>query len=528
MTLIDWIIVGVYLAALIGLSFWLSKGQENASDYYLGGRTLSWWSIGLSTMATQLSAVSFISAPAFVGLREGGGLQWLSYEFAVPLAMIFLITVVVPPLYRSGVISIYGYLEDRFGASTRLLLSLVFQFSRAFATGITVYTMALVLSTMVDLPIAATILIAGVAAVVYDFLGGMKAVVWSDVIQMGVLSVGIVVCTVWALDLVGGWSVFWQEVNTARLDAVLASDLGIGADSGGFGLLPMIVGGFFLYASYYGCDQSQAQRALSAKDLSQVKRVLAFNGFARFPLVLLYCGMGLVVGTFAAQDPAFLDMIEAERVDSMMPLFIVHYLPAGIVGLLVAAILSAAMSSLDSALNSLSAASLEDVVQRARSTPMDDATRLATSKALTVFWGAVCIVLAFAADDIAQTVIEAINKVGSLFYGPILATFTLAILTRRTHALGVNLGIAAGVGVNFLLWIFASDVVFWFWWNATGFVTTAVVGYAASHLLRDRSGTARSVLDRIETLPLVSRVNAALALYFVAILAFSASLVFLR
>jgi Na+/proline symporter len=187
MTALDWSIVVLYLGGLITLSYFLGRGQTDQRDYYLSGQKMTWRSVGLSTMATQLGAISFISAPAFVGLRENGGMKWLSYEFGVPLAMLFLIGFIVPPLYRAGVVSIYEYLEKRFAGSTRTLVSLVFQISRSLATGVTIYALGLVLSAALGVPIWVTILITGGVTIVYDMLGGMKAVVYSDVIQMAVI-----------------------------------------------------------------------------------------------------------------------------------------------------------------------------------------------------------------------------------------------------------------------------------------------------------------------------------------------------
>lgn len=475
MNYLDWTVIGLYAAGLIWLSWHLSKGQSTTEDYYLGGKSFKWWQVGLSTMATQLGAVSFISAPAFVGFREGVGLQWLTYEFAVPLAMILLIVVVFPPLYRSGVISIYTYLERRFDKYTRRLLSGVFQFSRAFAAGITVYAVAIVLEAVFGIPLWMNIIIVGIIALVYDFLGGMKAVVISDVIQMGILFIGFLICCWFALDLIGGWDIFVERVDTGRLNAVDFSAIGI-ADGQEFGFWPMVFGGFFLYAAYYGCDQSQAQRILSSMDMKDVKKALLFNGFCRFPTVLLYCFMGLLIGTLAFMTPGFYELIPGDRPDFMVPVFIVEFLPNGIIGLLVAAIMAATMSSLDSALNSLSAATVEDFVIPAKG-PIPVETQFWLSKKYTIFWCVICIILAFAAGNIAPTVIEAINKIGSLFYGPIIATFMLAMLTKSVTGRAINIGILAGVLFNMALWLFFEDVVFWFWWNFTGFAVTAITAF---------------------------------------------------
>lgn len=494
MNYLDWVVITVYAVGLVWLSYNLSKGQTDARDYYLGGNSFKWWQVGLSTMATQLGAVSFISAPAFVGLREGGGLQWLTYEFAVPLAMILLIVVIFPPLYKSGVISIYSYLERRYNATTRKLLSGVFQFSRAFAAGITVYAVAIVLESVFQIPLWVNIVITGVIAIIYDYMGGIKAVIVSDVIQMGILFLGFLFCCYYALDLLGGWENFTANLDQDRLTAVDFSNLGIGSGSE-FGFWPMVLGGFFLYASYYGCDQSQAQRILSSMNMKDVRKALLFNGFCRFPTVLLYCIMGLLIGTLVMTTPSFSSQIPEGQSDYMVPVFIVEYLPNGLIGLLVAAIMAAAMSSLDSALNSLSAATVQDFILPGKDkSEMTDAKQLSLSKKYTLIWGVICVILAFAAGNIAPTIIEAINKIGSLFYGPIIATFLLAMLTSRVTGKAINIGIVAGVLFNFMLWIFFEDVVFWFWWNATGFVVTTTVALILTAAGKDQRET-DSIVD---------------------------------
>ncbi|MEO1628226.1 MAG: sodium/solute symporter [Bacteroidota bacterium] len=410
---LDIFIIIVYSLGLLSLGYFF-KDQKDSKDYFLGGRSFGWFEMGLSTMASQLSAISFISAAAFVGLKANGGMQWLTFEFAVPLAMIFLIVVLIPPLYNAGVVSIYSYLEKRFDLSTRVLISCVFQFSRAFATGIMIYTVALVLSAVMDIPQIATILITGIVTIVYSYQGGMKAVVWGDVIQMLILLAGLLLCIGFGLHHLGGWDVFVESIDEDRLQAV---DFNWGlAEGEEFGFWPMIIGGFFLYASYYGCDQSQAQRSLSGKSLKEVQRALLFNGLFRFPVTLCYCVMGLIIGTFALQTPEFLSQIPSDKPDYMIPIFIINYLPHGIIGLLLVAILAAAMSSLSSAINSLSAASVEDLIGRVwkQGEPMDNEEQMKYSKLMTVVWGIFCLLLAFTAGNIADTVIEAINKVATM------------------------------------------------------------------------------------------------------------------
>jgi len=479
MNLLDYSVIAIYLMGFLLLGHFF-RGSESKEDYFLGGRSFHWFPLSLSTAATQLSAISFISAPAFVGLKDGGGMMWLTYEFAVPLAMLFLMVYLVPPMFKLGIVSVYEYLENRYSASTRVLLSLVFQLSRGFATSVMIYTVALILSNVMSIPMWMTILIIGVVTLIYSYQGGMKAVVIGDMIQMIILFGGIIICLFYGLKYLGGWDQFTSLVDRDRLVAVDFSSMGF-AKGEEFGFWPMLIGGFFLYASYYGTDQSQIQRLFSAKDLSTVRKALLCNGLMRFPVTLTYCIMGLTVGTMVATNADFRSLIPIDKPDLMIPVFIKEYLPHGIIGILMIAILSAAMSSLSSTINSLSAVTVEDLFNRDKKLSNDK--YMAYSKYSALFWGIFCIVFAFFTGDIAKTVIEAINKIGSVFYGPILATFICAIGIKRTHFIGANIGLITGVLFNVYLWLFCPEV-FWFWWNAIGAAVTLFVSVLSSYLIR--------------------------------------------
>ena len=215
MNWLDYIIVAVYILFFLGMGFFF-KENKDSKDYFLGGRSMGWFPLSLSTMATQLSAISFISAPAFVGLKLNGGMKWLTFEFAVPLAMMGIMLLIIPPLFRSGIVSIYEFVERRFSASTRLILSVVFQISRALGTGVMVYTIALILQAVLDIDYIYTILIIGVITIIYSYFGGMKAVVWGDAIQMILLFGGLLVCLVygWYLLQDGGWETVLARKDT--------------------------------------------------------------------------------------------------------------------------------------------------------------------------------------------------------------------------------------------------------------------------------------------------------------------------
>lgn len=483
MTFLDWTIISLYAAGMVVLGWWVGRRQTTSEDYYLAGRRLGWFPIGVSTMATQLGAISFLSAPAFVGLRPGGGMIWLGYELAVPLAMAVLMGVLFPVFHSLRVVSVYEVLERRYDVRVRILVSLVFQVSRGLATGVTIYAAAIVVAVSTSIPLWVTIILIGVVAIVYELFGGIHIDILSDTIQMIVLFLGILVVGASALHLVGGWGAVQELIALDRLKALdwTAHGLGDGKD---FGFWPLLIGGFFLYLSYYGSDQSQVQRELSARSLDACKASLLFNGFFRFPVVLAYCTVGLILGAYVAANPAFLDLLPGGNVDYLVPIFILEMLPPGVVGFVFIAIMAAAMSSLDSSINSLSAASLEDVYKKLVRRVLSNREEIRLSKLFTFVWGIFCVGFAFQVGSISGTVIESINKIGSAFYGPIFAVFLMGITTSRAQPIGAIVGLAVGVGLNLGLWIFAPTVS-WLWWNAFGFLTTAAVilllGRMAAH-----------------------------------------------
>ena len=504
MTGVDWTIIGLYLAAMIGLAVYLGRSQTSEEDYYVGGRNLPWWSVGISTMATQAGLISFVSIPAFVALAEGGGFSWLQYELALPLAMIAVMIVLIPFFRKLELVSVYEYLEGRFSTSVRLTISAIFLLARGGATGITIFTAALVLRECLPLDdvliawlgegadervrgifgfglgMLAIILVVGVVTIIYDTIGGMAGVVYSDVIQMGVLVVGIGLCIYYASDIAGGLG---EALGSFPDDRWRAIEPSLGFSGEPMPFWAFLIGGFFLYASYYGADQSQTQRELSAPSLRDTKRALVVNAVGRFPLMALYALMGVVVGAALVNLPELQGHVQARwdetgSPDSLVPLFIVHELPVGVRAVILAAMLAAAMSSLDSALNSLSASTVRDFLARGRTLTAKQALRL--SKLTTIAWGVVIVVFGLFVNRLGgSTVIEMINRLGSLFYGPILAAFVVGVLSQRAVASGVIIGVLGGVLTNLAIGIFAPDV-HWMWWNLTGFAATYSIALIAS------------------------------------------------
>jgi SSS family transporter len=468
---IDLVILIAYVAAIFGMSFAFARRQRSGDDYFLAGRRMRGSTLAASILANQASAVSLVGAPAFVALRAGGGMSWLQYELALPLAMLAAIGVLLPALRAVPGSSIYAFAERRFGRGTRQALAGAFLLSRGLALGVILYASAIVLAETLGWSVDAALLVVGVTAVVYTSLGGIVADIWSDVLQLALLWGGTLVAAVYVLTRTGLHPL--RAIPLARTETLVLSSAGLG-DGNTFAFWPMLLGGLFLYVSYYACDQSQAQRLLTARDDRQARHALVFNGLFRFPLVLTYCLFGLLLAGLLSVDPALATVMRDRPVDALVPVFITTYLPQGLRGLLLAAILAAAMSSIDSALNSLAAVTLEDVLGRRpeRQPPW-------VGRVTSLLWGLFAVASGMVAARSGAGVLVLVNQVGSAFYGPVLAVFVLGIVTRRVTGRAAVSGLAAGLVANGVLARFAPGVS-WLWWNPAGFLVASAAAVLVS------------------------------------------------
>ena len=463
---LDLAIVALYLLAIVGMSLAFAWRQRTGDDYFLAGRSMGSVPLALSIMANQASAVSLVGAPAFVALRDGGGLRWLQYELAVPLAMLLLSAILLPALRSVPGASIYAYAETRFGRATRRALAGSFLLARGLALGVILYASALVVSEVLGCSVDAALLAVGVFSVAYTSLGGIVADIWSDVLQLALLWGGTFVSAFYLLEHAG------LEVLSAIPEERAATFVLGSPGEDPFSLWPMLFGGLFLYLSYYGCDQSQAQRLLTARTDSVARRALLLNGLLRFPMVLTYCAFGLLLAALLRYDGAFAAVMEGRPADSLVPVFLMNYLPTGLRGLLLAAILAAAMSSIDSALNSLAAVTLDDVfgVDPARQSVW-------WGRATSLTWGLFAVVSGMMFARSGAGILELVNMVGSAFYGPVLAVFVLGVLAPGVTGAAALVGLGAGLAGNLALASFAPTTP-WLWWNPAGFLVAMVAALA--------------------------------------------------
>ncbi len=554
---IDWLVVAGYLAFIVTVGFVAGRGNKQIEDYFLAKRSMPWWVIGLSVMATQASAITLVGT---TGQAYVDGMRFIQIYLALPIAMVILCVTLVPFFYRARVYTAYEYLENRFDGKTRSLTSFLFLLSRALADAVVIYAPSVVLSIVFGLDETTTILAIGLGATVYTAFGGMRAVMWTEFFQMQIIMVGILVCLAVVLfDLPEGVSLsdaITIAGSTGRLETIDFNPDPRVTYTFWSGML----GGLFLMLSYFGCDQSQVQRYLTAKSLTASRLSLLFTAVVKIPMqfVILLTGAMLFVfyqfekppvvfnpvqleraqeslraGEFQeierAYDAAFAERREvalawAESMDAdqtidedaaaqleasfhaadermsaareqagalisevegqpfndtnyIFPMFVLSQLPPGVVGLILVAILAAAMSTVESELNSLSTATVVDFYRRYVKRSASDAHYLIVSRASTVLWGGFATFGALYMGRLGSA-IEAVNRIGSFFYGPILGVFVLAVAVRRANGRGAFAGLIAGI---VSVWLTAElSSISYLYYNLVGCLATVAIGYLIS------------------------------------------------
>jgi len=563
MHLLDWFVVVGYLLWIVIDGLRRTKGATEVEGYFLAHRSLPWWAVGLSVMATQLSAITLVGT---TGQAYADGMRFIQFYFGLPIAMVILSMTLVPFFYRSGVYTAYEYLERRFDVKTRTLASVLFLMGRSMSTGAIISAPAVILSIIFHWNLTLTILAIGVPTIVYTMFGGVQAVTWTDVKQMGVV-IGGLICAVVAL-IVG----LPHDVSVYRA-------LHIAGTAGRMNTIDFhfdpnqtytfwsgILGGLFLHLSYFGCDQSQVQRYLTAKSLNQARSSLLMSAFVKVPLQVLVLMVGVFMflfyvfnpppmlfnaqhrdevarsaraGEFHALETDFQRAFDARRsaaaalasgsegdraaaqdafrqasgdmrtirakasalvgdisggqgynestgdtpkndVNYVFPTFVTTSLPPGLVGLIIAAIFAAAMSATAGELSATSSATVMDIYRRLIRPEAPDAHYLAVSRLATAFWGLVACVVAHVAVQLGS-LIEVVNRIGSIFYGSLLGVFVLALTFRRATGTGAFVGLLTGI-VAVVIFAFspATRSVSYLWHNPIGVGVVLVVGIVVS------------------------------------------------
>lgn len=464
--IVNWIVLLVYLVAMMILGTKVGKSNTSTESYFLGSRKIPWWAIGLSVMATQCSAVSFIGMP---GWGYTSGLRRLTFTFQFPLVMVILMTTFVPFFYNTKVVSIYEYLEKRFGTKSRGLMAFIFLLSRGLQTAVVLFGPALALSMITGADPKVAILIMGVFSIAYTVFGGIAAVIWTDVVQMFVIWLGVILAIlIPVLTVDGGLGTILSNAASNNLICGLDFSLGL---SNPYSFWGGLLGSGFLYLTYLGTDQSQVQRVLTAKSIRETKLSLSLAGFV-VPiqtLAFLFAGICLFT-TFGGQS--------FDNSDYVMLTFITQYLPMGIGGLVTAGAFAAGMSSVDSALNSLATVSVNDFYKKWKPEATDEDC-LKVSRYMTLFWGVFATVFALALGGLGS-VLDLINVIGPMFYPCMLSAFTLAVFCKKSNEKGCIAAIITGLAVD--LYMFLGTDIGSLWWNFFGFLIAFAVGYVVSIL----------------------------------------------
>jgi solute:Na+ symporter, SSS family len=564
MSSIDWLVLGITLTAIVVYGMWKSRGAKNIQGYLLADKELPWYHVGLSVMATQASAITFLSAP---GQAYSDGLRFIQFYFGLPLAMVVLCITFIPMFKKLNVYTAYEYLENRFDNKTRTLTAFLFLLQRGLSTGITIYAPAIILSVILQIDISYTIVFIGVLVITYTVYGGTKAVSYTQLFQMIIIFSGLFMAAYMVVHLLPENVGFTDALHIAgKMERLNAIDTTFDWNNR-YNIWSGIIGGFFLQLSYFGTDQSQVGRYLTGSSVAQSRLGLIMNGLVKIPMQFLILLIGTLVFTFYQfyQPPVFFNQVEIvkienspykkhyqqleaeyalahdeklncvnelvnalhsgdenaidatrtklqeagsksetirKRVTKLMSKnnpradtndsnyvflsFVTQQLPVGIVGLLVAIIFLAAMGSSASGLNSLASTTLVDFYQRMGSRKQEsEGKELAVSRLATVIWGAFCILVALYASKLGN-LIEAVNILGSLFYGTILGIFLVSFYMKKIN--GTNVFIAALIAEAFVVYCWYIDLTAFLWLNVSGCLMVMLLAWLLQTFRREKVG----------------------------------------
>jgi SSS family transporter len=543
---LDWLVMAGWLTLIVSYGMYRGRGSKSTSLYMLAGRSMPWYAMGLSIMATQASAITFIST---TGQAYVDGMRFVQFYFGLPIAMVILSATAVPLFRRANVYTAYEFLERRFDSKTRALASAIFLIQRGLGAGLSLYAPAVVLSVVLGWSDHVTTVLMGGLVVLYTTVGGIKAVTWADVQQMTLILCSLVVALFMAVHLMPHDVSFGDALHLAgasgRLNVVTTH---FNFDDR-YNVWSGLIGGMFLALAYFGCDQSQVQRYLTGRSIAQSRLSLILNAMAKIPMQFFILFIGTMVFVFfqfqkppmlfhpaelrsiekraeypqvkqeydaafqaremaaraylAAQHSGVPGAAAARAADYrgaeakfeavrkkalrlagesndtnfIFLSFVTRYLPAGLVGLIVAVIFSAAMSSTSGEINSLATVTIVDIYRRHVYAGGADKHYVQASRLATLFWGAYAIGFASFGRNFGA-LIEAVNLVGSLFYGGLLGVFVLAFFFKRVGAKGAFYGMLVGEAAIFYAEFFTH--VSFLWFNVIGCVVVVATGFVFS------------------------------------------------
>jgi len=475
---LNWTIVIVYLFGNLLLGYIMSRRVKTSEDYYLGDRSAPWWAIGISVVATYVSALSFLGGPAWA---YGDGMAALAIHVNYPLVIFVVIAVFLPFFFNSGVASIYEYLERRFGATSRTVMSLLFLLTQTITAASILTATAVVVTYVTGIPATTAIWLMTGIVMVYTLMGGMNAVIWTDVLQGVILFIGAGIIL---FALLGNVSPMSDALTTLAESGKL-NPINTDLD---FTVAPTIWAGVLamtlFHITVYGSNQMMVQRALAAKNIGDAKKSYLLMGFAAFFIYFMFFFVGALLYVHFKGKPF-------EQPNEIILIFAQSLAIPGLMGILAAAVLSASMSSLSSAFNSLATVSVTDLYQKFFKKSGSEKHYLLMSRVFTFFWGLMVIPMAYAFINSGGSILEALSKVGSYFVGAKLAMFGMGFFSKHVTERGLLIGVAAGfIGLMILVGfggLMGVDGLYpsiaWPWYVVIGGGINITVSWLASVLL---------------------------------------------
>lgn len=477
-TLIDGVVMVLYILGIVFIGSLFARRQKTASDFFLANRRFKWFPIALSVIASDLSAISYLGAPAMSFQHD---LRYALSILIFPVAVLTAVYTVVQVFYRLRVYTVYEYLENRFHVCIRLLAALLFLLTRGGWLASVIYTPALALSVVSGVNLTFCILATGLLTTFYTTLGGIEAVIWCDVIHFCVLSFGIVVALGFILyDFGGNVTAIWAIASAQGRTQMVSLDWHWSAEFTVWGIIAMSL---VNNVSSYGVDQVIVQRYLTAKSMKDVIKSAVGQSFLVIPVTLALYLVGTGLFAYYQQHPEMMQALLAldpghpvQATNRVFPHFITYGLPVGISGLVIAGIVAATMGSFSSGLNSVTTVVVMDFYKRFFDRPeKSDAHYLRAGRVGTIGLGLVATGAAFFVGHLG-TILEMTGKISSFLVGPVVAMFLLGVLSKRANTPGVFVGSLLGLGA--VAWL--STSIFWLWWGLLGLVVSAVFGYAIS------------------------------------------------
>jgi SSS family solute:Na+ symporter len=467
LTWLDYFVIAGYLLAITAFGSWFARFQRSTRDYFLTGRSVPWWAICFTVVATETSTLSFIGVPAGA---YAGNMTFLQLAMGYIVGRILVSVLFIPAYFRRELFTSYELLQRRFGAPVKNLAAGIFVVTRTLADGIRLFATALVISVVTQVPVTWTVLIIGIVMIIYTVRGGAAAVIWTDVVQMFVY--------------VAGAGVVFAAL-AARVPGGLGAALDLAAEAGrlrmwDFSLDPTrvytfwagLIGGVALTLATHGTDQFLVQRLLSARSARDASLGLVVSGFIVFAQFVLFLTIGALLFSFYSATPLPRAL---GRTDEILPLFVISELPHGLAGFIVAAIVAAALSP---SINALAATTVNDFYVKYLQPKADQATLLRVSKAATIFWGAAQIGVALLAEQLDRSVLDAGLLVLSFAAGPVLGAFLVGVLTTRVKSKAMLAGMIAGTASVAAVWW--TNAAAWTWYSAAGAAVTGAVALVAS------------------------------------------------